>query len=486
MTIYRLNRVPDKLHVTLLELLGIQLDGPERRRHRRALPARRAADRAAADRGRRDRGRHAAHRARRRDRLPGRARTSRSPPARPAAYVLQRGGQVKDVGVADGEARPQGADQMPFGNPPAVGDALYVGFDEPIGRLLMQVDVDASPARGAGVNPEDPPLRWEVSQGDNGWEEAVVLEDLTGGFNYGAGTVELQLPPRSAVQPLGGHRMHWLRCRIDDKTRHGGAATTYTQAPEIYSLTAAPIGALLPALHAAQEENEILGVSDGTPGPDVPAALQPGAQARDRRDARGPGPGVGRLGGLGAAARLRHLDGVRPPLHPQPGRRRDRARSGDPRDRRRLDAVRRHPAQGRAACASRATATAAAARGNVAAGSLSDPALARWPASTPSPTRSRPTAASTRRRSSTPASARRWRSAPATARSRPRTSSSWPARRRRASRARSACRRRSRAARSRCTSCRGSTRPTASSPTTSCCPTSRCCRRSPSTSTSAG
>ena len=28
MTIFRLNRVPDKLHVTLLELLGIQLDGP--------------------------------------------------------------------------------------------------------------------------------------------------------------------------------------------------------------------------------------------------------------------------------------------------------------------------------------------------------------------------------------------------------------------------------------------------------------------------
>src|ERR671922_1087866 len=28
MTIYRLNRVPDKLHVTLMELLGIRLDGP--------------------------------------------------------------------------------------------------------------------------------------------------------------------------------------------------------------------------------------------------------------------------------------------------------------------------------------------------------------------------------------------------------------------------------------------------------------------------
>ena len=43
MTIYRLNRVPDKLHVTLLELLGIQLDGPSAADHRRPLPARRAA-----------------------------------------------------------------------------------------------------------------------------------------------------------------------------------------------------------------------------------------------------------------------------------------------------------------------------------------------------------------------------------------------------------------------------------------------------------
>ena len=86
--------------------------------------------------------------------------------------------------------------------------------------------MDALQARGAGVNPEDPPLRWEVSQGDNEWLEAEVLEDLTGGFNYGSGTVTLELPPRSAIQPLAGHRMHWLRCRIDDKTRHGGAATT--------------------------------------------------------------------------------------------------------------------------------------------------------------------------------------------------------------------------------------------------------------------
>jgi predicted phage baseplate assembly protein len=274
MTIYRLNRVPDKLHVTLLELLGIQLDGPSAAhtdvRFRLVEPP---AEPLLIPGGETEVG---TPRTVRDDAVVFQVREDFTiPAARPAAYVLQRGGQLKDVGVADGEAHPQGADQMPFGNPPAVGDALFVGFDEPIGRLLIQVDVDASPARGAGVNPEDPPLRWEVSQGDNDWEEAVVLEDLTGGFNYGAGTVELQLPPRSAVQPLGGHRMHWLRCRIDDRTRHGGAATTYTQAPEIYSLTAAPIGALLPALHAAQEENEVLGVSDGTPGQVFPLRFNP-------------------------------------------------------------------------------------------------------------------------------------------------------------------------------------------------------------------
>jgi predicted phage baseplate assembly protein len=274
MTIYRLNRVPDKLHVSLLELLGIRLDGPTAATTSLRF---RLAETPTED----------VH-------IPGgdtevgTPRTANEesiifqvdedfviPATRPAAYVLQRGGQVKDIGTADGEARPQGADQLPFGSPPAVGDALYLGFDDPIGRLLIQVDVDASQARGAGVNPDDPPLRWEVSQGDGEWEEAIVLEDLTGGFNYGAGTVELELPPRSAIQPLGGHRMHWLRCRIDDKTRHGGAATTYSHPPEIYAITAAPVGARLPATHAAREEREVVGVSDGTPGQVHPLRHRP-------------------------------------------------------------------------------------------------------------------------------------------------------------------------------------------------------------------
>src|SRR5262245_7069776 len=139
MTIYRLNRVPDKLHVALLELLGIRLDGPTAAtttiRFRLAAPA---TENIVIPAGETEVG-------------TPRTATDESigfqvdedftiPPARPAAYVLQRGGQIKDVGLADGEARPQGPDQLPFGSPPAVGDALLLGFEEPLARLLLRID----------------------------------------------------------------------------------------------------------------------------------------------------------------------------------------------------------------------------------------------------------------------------------------------------------------------------------------------------------
>jgi predicted phage baseplate assembly protein len=273
MTIYRLNRVPDKLHVSLLELLGIRLDGPSAAQTTLRFRLPEVATQALTINAGTEVG------------TPRTAtdesivfqvdETFEVPAAVPAAYVLQRGGQVKSIGLADGTAKPAGADQLAFANPPAVGDALYLGFEEPIARLLMEVDVDASQARGAGVNPEDPPLRWEVSQGDDEWAPALVLEDLTGGFNYGSGVVELELPPRSAIAPIAGQRLYWLRCRITDTTASGRQGATYSHAPEIYSITAVPMGARLPSTHASLIERETLGSSDGTPGQIFPLRHHP-------------------------------------------------------------------------------------------------------------------------------------------------------------------------------------------------------------------
>src|SRR5262249_22989454 len=155
------------------------------------------------------------------------------PPLKPAAYVVERGGQYKTITVADGAARPQGPDRFPFATPPQVNDALYLGFEADLAHLLVRVDIDGQVARGAGVDPEDPPLRWEVSQAGGGWAEADVLVDRTGGFNYGAGAIELQCPAESGVAAIGGRRLRWLRCRIAAETPAGVTGATYTHPPEI-------------------------------------------------------------------------------------------------------------------------------------------------------------------------------------------------------------------------------------------------------------
>jgi predicted phage baseplate assembly protein len=261
----RLARVPDKLHVALLEMLGIELHGPAAARTgvrmRLSAPSREPLQiRAGTEIG------------------TLRTATQDSTvfqiqddfviePLRPASYVIERAGAQKEIGVADGVAYPHGPDQLPFARPPVVGDALYLGFETSIARLLLEVSIVASMARGAGVNPEDPPLRWEVSQGEGApWVEVDVLEDVTGGFNYGSGTVEVQCPPSSGVMALAGRRLHWLRCRIAETTRVGHQPAVYQHAPEIYQITAAPIGALLPAEHSTVELDEPLGTSNGMPG----------------------------------------------------------------------------------------------------------------------------------------------------------------------------------------------------------------------------
>jgi predicted phage baseplate assembly protein len=265
MLVYRVNRVPDKLHVALLDLLGIRLAGPTAAEtgllFRLAGPAQEPVLFAAGQT------------------TVGTVRTATDEsivfqtkedftilPLRPVAYVVERGGQQRDVGVAAGQARPDGSDRLPFGTPPAVGDALYLGFAEPLSRLLMQVRVECSQARGTGVDPKAPPLRWEMSRAGGEWKPADILEDKTGGFNFGSGVIELGLPRRSALADVAGQHRYWLRCRVHDTTDSGKSTTAFTHPPEIYQITAAPIGALLVGAHDAEPVGEeFLGESDGTP-----------------------------------------------------------------------------------------------------------------------------------------------------------------------------------------------------------------------------
>jgi predicted phage baseplate assembly protein len=261
--IYRLNRVPIKLHLALLELLGIELattsaaeadlvfrlaeatDGPV------TIPARVTEVTA-----------------------PGATDDSvvfrviddfTIPRARPTAFVLQRGSELSRVPVVDGTAQPTGPEEAAFSNPPLVGDALYLGFEKSLSSLLMRVALTGDRARGVGVDPHDPPLRWEASLGAD-WIAATVLEDTTAGFNEMDGAVELEMPTRTGPAPLAGLNLHWLRCRVTELTSSGAPSPRYTDPPRLESVTARPVGAKVRAEQAMTVEDEPLGESDGSPG----------------------------------------------------------------------------------------------------------------------------------------------------------------------------------------------------------------------------
>ena len=350
MTIYRLNRVPDKLHVALLELLGHPPRRPERGADEPALPARRSRPREPLrDPRRRDRGRDAADGDRGVDRLPGRRglRRSRRAAGRLRAPARRPGQEHRRSPTAS--PSPSGADQLAFANPPAVGDALYLGFEEPLGRpadrgrrrrlagarrrreprgpaaALGGLPGRRRVARGRGAR--GPHRRLQLRLGHRRARAAAALGDPAAGRPPHA----LAALPDRRQDPPRRRRDHLLaaaRDLLDHRRRRR-----------------------LPAARHARvaDHPEILGVSDGTPGQIFPLRNAPVLKPMAGRDARGPGPRVRRLGALGAARRLRRLDRVRPPLQPRRRLGRDRVRPRDPRDRRRLDAVRRRPAQGRGA-----------------------------------------------------------------------------------------------------------------------------------------
>jgi predicted phage baseplate assembly protein len=268
MTTYRLNRVPDKIYVRLLELLGVPLRPPTPAlANVRFKLAAAPTEPLTIEAGRTEVG---TVRTAYEESVVFEVIESREiEPLSPAAYVTHRDGLVRDVPVDVGVARPVGADRAAFSAVPLPGDAIHLGFDESLSRLLMCVEVDADPARGAGIDPRRPPLRWEMGTGETPtgelvWERVTVLEDTTGGFNFGSGEVLLELAPSSQRLPLAGHRLHWLRCRVASPQEAGEAA--YERPPEVSSITASPIGATLLCQHSEHIDHEVIGESDGTPG----------------------------------------------------------------------------------------------------------------------------------------------------------------------------------------------------------------------------
>ena len=219
--LYRVNRIPERLHWKLLELLDVRAQPPTSAhtllRFRLAKPPQQPLV------------------------IPAGTEVATKPDTEHPAVVfavtadatvpvtglagvaLERSDALTSIAVLDGVARPLGSDREAFSVLPQSGDALYLGFATSPERLVLQVHVKATEARGTGIDPDLPPVVWEVPRADGTWSTAVeVLSDRTGGFNYPVGTTEVQVPQHCVETVVGGRRMYWLRCRIAYPARRRG------------------------------------------------------------------------------------------------------------------------------------------------------------------------------------------------------------------------------------------------------------------------
>lgn len=252
---YRVNRIPDKVHLGFLDLLGVQLTGPQAAATELtfSLSAPQAGEVVV------EPGTEVAT-----------VRTG-STPAR--VFTVDR--ELTIVPTALAHIGSAGAGQPPelvterfvsgepvtcFAQPPVPGDALLVGLDRAAPRCAVALRVDCR-MDGVGVDPRRPPRVWEAWCGD-GWVPCEVDSDGTGGLNR-PGDILLHVPDGHTTSLLGRRRAGWLRCRI---VAAGPGQPAYSSSPKVTALEAYTVGGTTSAVEGEGIARDELGVSDGTPG----------------------------------------------------------------------------------------------------------------------------------------------------------------------------------------------------------------------------
>lgn len=267
MILYRLNQVPEKNYVKFMELLGLKLREPEPARTQvtfylsapqaQIITLPRGTEVATL----RTETRPSIVFATEEDRevRPPVLATllTREMAARADGKPAYRSHNPQHLGVPDFEL-------AVFGRPPRIDNALYLGFETDLSHHVLGLEVTCETATGVGIDPADPPWRWEGWHGGEGearWLPAVVEEDSTGGMNQ-SGTILLRLP-RLALRELNRRRGFWVRCRVVEPSEKD---KNYEASPRVRNLVASSWGGTVAATHASVVREELLGRSDGSPG----------------------------------------------------------------------------------------------------------------------------------------------------------------------------------------------------------------------------
>lgn len=150
-----------------------------------------------------------------------------------------------------------------FQEDPRAGDAVYFGFRTDLSHHILGLSMEVDLASGAGIDPTRPPYEWQalssVSPGE--WSLCELDEDGTKGFNIN-GLLRLHLP-KMVEGEIDGRRGFWVRCRISDPQDD---IPQYRRSPRLRRSEADSWGGTMPATNATKAKGELLGRSDGTPG----------------------------------------------------------------------------------------------------------------------------------------------------------------------------------------------------------------------------
>ena len=150
-------------------------------------------------------------------------------------------------------------------DPITPGDCFYLGFRDSIAGNAVRLSLTAN-VEGIGVIPDDPPLIWEVWQGE-GWIPITVPKrdrsgapgDSTGGLNRD-GSILMLVPNAHEPLTLGAHRAYWIRARL---LPPAVGQPAYRTSPQIRSASVVSIGGTVSAEHSNLVVDEILGASTG-------------------------------------------------------------------------------------------------------------------------------------------------------------------------------------------------------------------------------
>jgi predicted phage baseplate assembly protein len=262
--LYRLNRVPDRLYVTFLDLLGVTLHPPTPARVEiTAWLSAPQEEPVVLPRG----SEAATLRTGHDEAVVFTTTEDLEIPPRHLVHVFTQPAEGPAI-RRDDELSVEG--EFPcFSDQPAYEDILLLGLDDaaPSCAVAFRFTCDV---QGVGVDPQRPPLVWEAWDG-TAWAACEVDHDDTGGLNR-PGDVVLHVPASHTASVVEKLRAGWLRCRVVPPVE---GYPFYSASPTITSASAYTMGGTVAALHAETVLDELLGLSEGVPGQAFPLSRGP-------------------------------------------------------------------------------------------------------------------------------------------------------------------------------------------------------------------